>query len=190
MAFTLPQSVMKKIDSELNIYRKTNAIKDMTVPDFFLHLEKKRFALYDEMLAKDESFPRLLNDIPIVDYIVSAIAYYDQRRYNLMAYCIMPNHVHLLLIPLDDEMGEKYSQALIMKSIKGYSAYKINQVLKKQGAFWQREYYDHIIRNDIELARCLNYIANNPVKAGLVTHWKEWKHTLIKAEYQQYLPSE
>ena len=190
MAFTFPATAITQISNELQSYRDSKEIKLVKNADLSSLIEKRRFALYDYMLAKDKSFPQLLNDTLVVEHVISSITFYDQERINLIAYCIMPNHVHLLLKPLEDTKGEKTSLANIMQSIKGYSALNINRALNRKGAFWQKEYYDHVIRDDIELARCLNYIVNNPVKAGIAKHWKDWQHTLIKAEYLKYLPAE
>ena len=59
--------------------------------------------------------------------------------------------------------------------LKGYTARKANGLLSRTGAFWQRESYDHVIRDANEWQRIVIYVLNNPVKAGLVDTWEEWK---------------
>ena len=73
----------------------------------------------------------------------------------------MPNHVHMLVDP-------RVSPSLLLKSLKGASAREANRVLGRTGEpFWQKESYDHWVRNAEELERIRKYIENNPVKAGL-----------------------
>ncbi|MHC5827665.1 MAG: transposase, partial [Nostoc sp.] len=79
----------------------------------------------------------------------------------------MTNHVHLLIQPLLKSENEFWSLSSIMKSIKGYSAKQILQVMKHIGTVWQDERYDRIVRNDQEFQQYWEYIRQNPVKAGL-----------------------
>jgi len=72
----------------------------------------------------------------------------------------MPNHVHLLVEPLEEM--EK-----ILHSWKSFTAKAINKRIGKVGQLWQRESYDHIVRNRRELERMIAYIVENPSKAGL-----------------------
>jgi hypothetical protein len=66
-------------------------------------------------------------------------------------------------------------EVVIMKSLKGYTAWECNRVLQRKGTFWQAESYDHIVRDAGEFQRVVNYVLNNPVKAGLVKDWRDWK---------------
>ena len=65
--------------------------------------------------------------------------------------------------------------AVIMKSLKGYTAHEANRILNRRGTFWEAESYDHFVRNDAEYDRIVRYVLNNPVKAGLVKNWRDWK---------------
>jgi REP element-mobilizing transposase RayT len=65
--------------------------------------------------------------------------------------------------------------AVIMHSLKGYTARQCNTVLGRSGGFWQHESFDHIIRDEPEFARVINYVLNNPLKEGIVDRWPEWK---------------
>jgi len=86
----------------------------------------------------------------------------DGKFYELIAVVIMPDHIHILLIPM-----EGYALSRIMKGVKGVSAHKINLIRKTKGNVWQDESYDRIIRDQEELNEKLNYMLNNPVKKGL-----------------------
>jgi putative transposase len=87
-----------------------------------------------------------------------------QQFYLLAAAVIMPDHVHMLLCPLPG-----YDLSRIMKGIKGVSARKINQIRHSKGIIWQDESWDRIVRDRAEFEEKLRYLADNPVKAGLVT---------------------
>jgi REP element-mobilizing transposase RayT len=82
----------------------------------------------------------------------------------------MPNHVHLVCTPLfiNDEV---ISLALIMQSLKGYTARKANLLLGRQGDFWQHESYDHVVRDAAELDRIVKYVMANRAMAGLEEKW-------------------
>ncbi len=64
-----------------------------------------------------------------------------------------------------------------MHNIKRNSAKQANAALGRTGQFWQHESYDHFVRDEAELGRILQYVINNPVKAGLVADWHDWKWT-------------
>lgn len=115
---------------------------------------------------------------------IDALHHFDQERYKLICSTVMSNHIHFIFYKLDRSLAE------IMKSLKGYSAYKANKLLlgRKKGApFWQEESFDRNIRHRDELKIKINYILNNPVDAGLVTHWKDWKYNYIHPDFIKYL---
>ncbi|HLP25788.1 MAG TPA: transposase, partial [Acidobacteriota bacterium] len=85
-------------------------------------------------------------------------------------YTIMPNHWHALLIPA---ANCELPLAEIMRRLKGRTARAINAAHGTSGPLWQREWFDRWIRDDTEWERCVAYIRNNPVKAGLVTEWPQ-----------------
>jgi len=75
-----------------------------------------------------------------------------------------------------------------MKSIKGFSSRKINKVLDRVGeSVWQKESFDRMVRDRIELRYRINYVLNNPVDAGLVKHWKEWPFNYIHPDFLNFL---
>ena len=79
----------------------------------------------------------------------------------------MPNHVHVVL-----HLSPQIDLASILHSWKSFTAKKINGLLGCTGEFWQREYYDHLVRNEGDLERVVRYVAQNPAKAGLA-NW-DW----------------
>lgn len=84
-------------------------------------------------------------------------------------YSIMPNHCHALLIPAPHLV---HSLEDIMKRFKGRTGRFIRQTCGGTGPVWQREWFDRWIRNDAEYEKFAAYIRNNPVKAGLASHWQ------------------
>lgn len=70
-----------------------------------------------------------------------------------------------------------------MNSIKSYTANECNQVLNRSGAFWQREYFDRIVRDRNDLARKISYVINNPVKVGLVDFWEDYPFTYCHSSF-------
>lgn len=83
-------------------------------------------------------------------------------RYKLHAWCVMPNHVHVVVEPL-----QSFELPDIIHSWKSFTAKQANRLLSRSGLFWQEEYYDHIIRNEADYNRVVLYTLENPIKAGL-----------------------
>jgi REP element-mobilizing transposase RayT len=105
------------------------------------------------------------------DIVAGALRYFDSKRYQLKAWVVMPNHVHVVVWPMPN-----HSLSSILKSWKLFTAREANEVLGRTGQpFWQPEAYDHWIRDNEELARCCSYVVNNPVKARLCSDPKYWK---------------
>lgn len=102
--------------------------------------------------------------------VENALLYFDGQRYRVIAWCVMPNHVHVLV-----ELGEDWPLAGILQSWKSYTAHEANKILKRSGDFWFREYFDRFIRDDRHFRDVVNYIEQNPVKAGLVRTQEEWR---------------
>ena len=113
---------------------------------------------------------------------------YDAKYYDISAYCIMPNHVHLLIdtsiqLPNGEHEFELENYQFlkdIMRRIKGKSGLLLNRERHTSGEFWFKESYDRYIRNALHYNYTLNYILENPVKAKLVQHWTDWQGTYLK----------
>ena len=85
-------------------------------------------------------------------------------------FTIMPNHWHAMIVPGPDC---PHSLSDIMKRLKGRTAKRLRALIGGQGAVWQREWFDRWMRDDVEWEKCVAYIRNNPVKAGLVENWTD-----------------
>jgi putative transposase len=141
-----------------------------------LYLEQRRaFGKWDAALdAPDGNSPRWLEDPRIAQLVVDSLHYRHGRVYYLHAFCVMPNHGHVVFTPLKKEDGTFYSLAAIMHSLKRYTARQANLILGREGDFWHHESYDHVVRDLEEYRRIVAYVLNNPVKAGLVREWQDW----------------
>lgn len=103
----------------------------------------------------------------IILYELTALA---DWRVTVPHFTIMPNHWHAMLIP-DPDCAHPLSA--IMKRLKGRTAKHLRRLLGGRGPIWQREWFDRWMRDDAECEKCVAYIRNNPVKAGLVRTWPE-----------------
>ena len=97
-----------------------------------------------------------------------AILSMHQRKWIVHLFTIMPDHVHILTIPIEKEPGRWFSLPEIMHGVKGRSAREINRMRSRTGELWQDEYFDRIIRNEKEFREKSEYILYNAVRAGLV----------------------
>lgn len=113
-----------------------------------------------------------LRDSQIAALTEDALRYFDGTRYRLLAWCVMPNHVHSLI-----EMVQGYSLGGILHSWKSYTAKRANRILGRSGQFWDEDYYERYIRDDDHLRIAIEYIEQNPVKAGLVIDARQWKYS-------------
>jgi REP element-mobilizing transposase RayT len=111
-----------------------------------------------------------LRDDRIAEIVQNALLNFDNRRYQLHAWVVMPNHVHTLYTA---QPGWELSQ--IAHSWKSFTANECNRVLKRKGEFWQREPFDRYIRSPTHFASALRYIENNPVTTGLCARAEDWK---------------
>jgi REP element-mobilizing transposase RayT len=104
----------------------------------------------------------VLRDSGMAAIVASALHYFDGERYDLDAFVVMPNHVHVLFRP-----ATGHGLKDIIKSWKGFTARAINKQLSLTGSVWQEDYWDRLIRNERHLFKCREYIRKNPEKSGL-----------------------
>ena len=164
LADSLPATVLAKLVERQRVLQsaKTSGLK-------LLPAQKLLVAEYSPRKI-EEYFDRgagacHLRDPRIAELVANALRFWDGERYRLMAWCVMPNHVHVVfrLLP-----GQELDH--LMRSWKSYTARMANRILGRTGAFWQREYYDRLVRDASELERAVQYITSNPERAGL-TGW-------------------
>lgn len=140
------------------------------------------FAKYDDYLDQALHGSLYLKNEQVADMVAESIRFRDEKVYDLIAYCIMPNHVHLVCTPLEKMEGTYFGLTEILHSLKRRTAREANKVLRRHGTFWQDESYDHFIREDAELEKVVKYVLYNPVKANLVQEQRNWKWNYCKFE--------
>jgi REP element-mobilizing transposase RayT len=107
-----------------------------------------------------------MKDDRIAGLVANALMYFDGDRYELGAWCVMPNHIHVVVMPRTGHILPD-----ILHSWKSFSAHEANKLLRRRGQFWEEEYYDHLVRDEADFRRCIEYTLANPGRAGL----KDWK---------------
>ena len=98
----------------------------------------------------------------------NAILFHHGKRCELLAWCVMPNHAHVLVHVWD------WPLAKMLQNWKSISAIEANRFLDRNGTFWQREYWDTFMRDEEQERKAVRYIENNPVKAGLCQTPEAW----------------
>ena len=95
--------------------------------------------------------------------VIHALQWLDERgRIGLVAAVVMPEHVHMVLQLKQGTLSE------VIKSLKGYTARRINRMCSSSGRLWQPQYYDRCLRSDDDLSRTVRYVLDNPVRRGIV----------------------
>jgi REP element-mobilizing transposase RayT len=183
LAGSLPSSLVEQWRQERNWLahvEKTNPTHFARIaPEF----ERNWFAKFESVLDGASCGPWWLREDRVADQVAHSLHYRDERVYRLDAFSIMPNHVHVVFKPLESNTPagianvdlSYHSLASIMQSLKGFTAHACNGLLEREGEFWAHESYDHYIRNNDEWQRIVTYVLNNPVKAGFVKDWRDWK---------------
>ena len=141
---------------------------------------KRSFAVYptaghaflaqDRAVDRPSSAPLWLKDPRIAELVAQTILIGDSERnfYQLYAWVVMPNHVHLLILP-------QIRVPVLLRWLQGSTVKRANKILARTGQpFWQEEFYDHYLRTPRQMSRTREYIEQNPVIAGLVSCAEEW----------------
>jgi len=182
---SLPVSVMRRLIQEAEMLEKAITNSDPKErAHLLLEAQKKMFAQWDLALAQQKTGPAWLARREVAQVVADALHYLDGKKYELIAYCIIVNHVHVMFKPsiktLTSEDMQYYTLREIMQSLKGFTAWKANRLLNRTGPFWQRESYDHVVRDEHELRNVIRYVIMNPVKAGLVDSPELWEWSYFK----------
>lgn len=118
----------------------------------------------------------ILRDAEVAAMVEEALLHFDAERYRLLAWVVMPNHVHVLFQPINS-----WEMSAIVASWKKFTGTCIAQWMRNgqsiEGAVrvWHREYWDRYMRDEEQCRRVIDYIHHNPVKAGLVASAELWR---------------
>ena len=128
------------------------------------------FVWIDRYLDTTRTGPLWLRDPRLARVVEDSIMYSAEelRNYELHAYVVMANHVHMLVTSIA-------TPTQFLRSLKSHTARLGNKLLGRSGQFWQKETYDHWVRDAREHDCIKAYIENNPVKAGLVNRPEDYR---------------
>jgi putative transposase len=177
-------TLRSNLESSLQAIEKTTSSRDLAQMTRNIH--KIHFNRLDELMAQSKTNAWLKRK-SIAGIVEGKMKEFDGKRYDLVSYCIMPNHVHLLIKQKDalvDQSWHKSYLSTTMNLLKGSTARLCNIALGRSGRFWHDESYDHLVRDGKELFNICQYIINNPVKAGLVDDWPEWPFIFLANEHK------
>jgi putative transposase len=127
-------------------------------------------AYFITICTKDKN--EYFKDKVLADKIISSLrAYKDKLKFGVYVYCLMPDHLHLLINPADS--GK--SIPVIIGGFKSITT-RIAWAKGIKGKLWQSRYYDHVLRKNEDLLSVGTYIINNPVRKGIVDKWQDYRH--------------
>jgi alanyl-tRNA synthetase/REP element-mobilizing transposase RayT len=111
--------------------------------------------------------------------VLDSILHWHERRYELFAACVMPDHVHMLIQPLvkeQDDAGNAvfFPLSEILHTIKSFTAHEINKRAGRSGALWNQESFDRYIRTDRDLEEKFRYIVGNPWSSGVAKEEEDY----------------
>ena len=177
---SIPISALQQMKSETEEELKSaeKNFRGVALTDKRYEIQRRYFGKYDDALDRSVNEPYWLKEDAIAQEVIQSLHYCADHYYHLWAFCIMPNHVHALI--KHHENAPLLSD--ILKRHKGYTGRVCNKILGQEGKFWNRETYDHVVRNSDEFDRIAWYILNNPVKAKLVEKWQDWPFTYAHPE--------
>jgi len=185
-------------DSEHAIYFITWCLVDAIPADVLMRFRAERDAEHDRILrlrgsvtipekkimdaALTEALERfldqhngecILRDLRAAKIVADSVRHFDGERYGLYAWCVMPNHVHVILSCMAG-----FDTSSILHSLKSFTSKEINKLLGRSGSRWQAESYDRCIRDSDELQRTVHYVLGNPMAAAL----HEWPFVASNAQ--------
>jgi putative transposase len=192
LADSLPKEALEKVEWELDLLEKQNSGSTRQAEAWRSLERRKRVeelmdAGFGSCLLKESKFARLVED---------ALKHFDGVRYRLMAWVVMPNHVHVLFEPI-----APWTMAKVVWCWKGFTGRRISEELRRREdegpeaepakrklggptgptQVWFREYWDRFVRNERHMQNVVEYIHQNPVKAGLVSRAEDWLWSSARA---------
>ncbi len=158
---SLPLAVVERLRYERNAMTRqlTGGIGPPTAIERFNIEEAFALRVDDELHAERGASP--LRNPQLADVVAENLQHFNGTRYTLDAWCVMPNHVHVVCRPSCGETLER-----IVHSWKSYTSHIASSIVGTT-RLWSREYYDRVIRDERHSCDAVAYVRNNPAKAGL-----------------------
>lgn len=167
-------------------YRLNDSLPKETLEKILLNFENdsgRRKAIEEKL---DAGYGSCVLRLPLIaKMIIENWQQFNQKKYDLIAYVVMPNHVHVVI-----KVFSNNSISNIVHSWKSYTSKRIKEILSKDSKNtedlefidkigWQEDYWDRYIRDEIHYFNAVEYIHNNPVKAGLCENPTDWKFSSL-----------
>lgn len=171
ITFHLADSVPKKVIETW----KSKLHKELYSSDYTIKMKADQKLL--NLIAKYEDSGKgccLLEDLVNATIIQDKLLQGHSEGYMLIACCIMPNHVHVLI-----RQNDGNSHSAIVQNWKGRTARLVNQANNSSGVLWAKDYFDRAIRDGDHFLNTLSYINRNPVKANLVQEPNDWLYSSV-----------
>ncbi len=209
LANSIPKSVINRYKNEKQfienqirnsvITTESNEIADLRSSKL-KEFHRDWFRKFEEILHNENAGPVWLKQREIASMVYESLLHRNGRDYDLRAFCIMSNHVHVVfkpyltersLIEVRDDHRTRFESSeptypVIMRSLKGYTARNANKILNRSGQFWEPESYDHEVRNSEEFFRIIRYVLQNPAKARLVDSWEKWEWNWLAEDLRDF----
>jgi putative transposase len=139
-------------------------------------LIRRKFLEYDQALDSMKSGPHHLRDPRVATVVNEALHHRDGKDYELHAFTIMSNHIRMVV-----SLAPERELFTVLQQLKSWTARERNKILSLQGEFWLHEGYDHVTRKG-RLGNVVAYVLNNPVKAGIVSKWRDHPWTYLSPD--------
>ena len=177
----LTQFITYRLGDSLSEEELTRIVEELAiVPPERMETERRR--RMEEWLDAGHG-SCMLRDAAAAQCVMENWRRFDGERYDLIAWVVMPNHVHVLI-----QMYPGVPLAKVVQSWKSFTGKRLGALMEERlrnsdrtGArctqgegVWMREYWDRVIRDEKHFWASIEYIENNPVKAGMVRVAKEW----------------
>jgi len=173
LAFTLPKHVLQLFNEiRSNETDREQKLDELKYDNTYIFT---KFWAYDEALGNLPQPGLSLINAPVAELHRATIHFSIVKMYDLHAFCIMSNHVHLVVRALSKGDVTCFAVNQIVQNIKKYTSKKINELLGSSVQIWDNYYFDRIIRDEENFNNVISYVLNNPVKAGLVYSAKKWR---------------
>jgi REP element-mobilizing transposase RayT len=165
LADSLPQAALRRILFAREDIPATAAMMGRSISEPERKRLSKLHARRIERYLDAGAGQCFLRNDAVARVVADSLRRFHGTRYQLFTWCVMPSHVHVVFQTLDGNVLPR-----ILHSWKSFSAKQANQILRRSAEFWQREYYDRLIRDRAEFHRAVQYVVENPKKAG----FKDW----------------
>ncbi|MFT3742385.1 MAG: transposase [Gammaproteobacteria bacterium] len=154
-------------------YRLADALPRHVVQEIFNNKTHEKHKLSDVEKYLDRHYGSCILSKPeIAQIVIDNWHWFDEQRYKLHAFVVMPNHVHLLI-----RVFEGNALSHIIHGWKSYTANRIKQFVRAPTTIWQADYWDRFIRDQDHFNRVVEYIHYNPVKAGICEKPSYWPYS-------------